>query len=90
MQDDYRNDPTPADTRSLGDYIKKPAQGKKKGRKARAAAAAKPTDGAEEMQTVREQLGKEFWGMDSALVAAIVADHAGDAEGARKVLMELG
>ena len=65
FQDDYRNDPTPEESRSLEDYIKvKPA--KKRGKK--------DTHGELDVapQTLMES---EFPNLDTALIAAILADH---------------
>lgn len=98
MQEDYRNDPTPAETASLEHYIKKPSQKKKK-RKNSVGSRLNSTSVSEEpsesgsAQAVREEtqarLEAEFPQVDTALIAAMVADHLGDIGGARKVLKEV-
>ena len=94
IQEDFRNDPTPADTRSLEDYIKKPTQ-KKKGRKnAKAEGSDLPATASSEVQEEQpmdkqHQLEKEFPTLDAALIAAMIADHLGDTDSAKKVLQDL-
>ena len=84
MQQDVRSDGhDPAalsDLGSLGDYIKAP---KKKKR-----ALAVKADSAAPQITVQKELEMEFPGLDTALIAAIVADH-GDIESVRGVLRTL-
>lgn len=84
LQQDVRSDGhDPAaisDMGSLGDYIKAP---KKKKR-----APAAHVDTAGPQNTVQKELEIEFPGVDTALVAAIVADH-GDIESVRSVLRTL-
>lgn len=77
IQSVYREDAVPTDSRSLADYIKAP----------RKAAPPKPfatdTD-----TTLQSQMTTEFPSLDSALIAAILADYPGEAE-ARDVLQSL-
>ena len=78
FQDDYREDPTPVDSLSLGDYVRiKPA--KKKGVK---------RDLEEQAVATQEQLETEFPTLDTALIAAITADHQ-TPEDVREVLRSL-
>lgn len=80
LQDDYRFDPVPADTSSLLDYVKPAKQ--KKGKKNRV------VEPVEEMKP-QQQLEVEFPSLDSALVAAILADHGDDMDAARNTLSSL-
>lgn len=84
LQQDVRSDGhDPAalsDMGSLGDYIKAP---KKKKR-----ALAGHADPAAPQNTMQKELEMEFPGLDTALIAAIVADH-GDIESVRGVLRTL-
>ena len=84
LQQDVRSDghdsAALSDMGSLGDYIKAP---KKKKR-----ALAAHADTATSQNAVQKELETEFPGLDSALVAAIVADH-GDIESVRSVLRTL-
>lgn len=97
LQDDYRRDPVPADTSSLLDYIK-PAKQKKK--KKGGPAVADSSSQAASFDTnstnndnadipLQQQLEAEFPTLDSALVAAIVADHGSDIALARATLVSL-
>ena len=82
FQNDYREDPAPADSLSLGDYVRiKPARkkGAKNNTKEQVVAP---------QETTQEQLEAEFPSLDTALVAAIVGDnHA--FEDARQVLRSI-
>ena len=78
MQDDYRQDEVAADSRSLADYMKVP----RKSAPSRASAAKL------EENTLQARLESEFPMLDTALVAAIIADH-GSAVEARNVLNAL-
>ena len=94
IQEDFRNDPTPADTRSLEDYIKKPTQKKKARKNAKAGdsdlLATAPSEGQEEQPIdMQHKLEKDFPTLDAALVAAIIADHPGDIDSAKEVLKDL-
>ena len=73
LQDDYRQDPTPLESRSLGDYIR-PSSAPKR------ACVQEPP--------LQAQMESEFPKLDSALIAAIVADYSNPAE-ARNVLSAL-
>ncbi|KAL6717177.1 hypothetical protein ACLMJK_005092 [Lecanora helva] len=77
MQDDYRNDPTPMESRSLLDYVKVPRSSKLR--------STAPTANEE---TIQEKLEKEFPNLDTALIAAIVADND-DVEAAKGILASL-
>ena len=92
LQDDYRNDPVPVETRSLEDYIKKPSRNKRKGQKAKVGDEEPPVavESEQSMTDPHQQLKTEFPGIDSALVAAIVNDYGADLDGARTVLRGLG
>lgn len=81
MQHDYRNDPVPAEERSLEDYVTfKPAKQKRGRGKAKDETVASGKEGSvkQDVQSVdldpQEQLQKEFPLLDSALVAAIWSD----------------
>lgn len=78
MQSDYREDPTPADSRSLADYIKTPRK---------ALRSPRPTTTDDEIP-LQSELERDFPSLDTALIAAILADYPGDAE-ARNVLKSL-
>ena len=80
LRDDYarRQDPAPLESRSLADYIRCPSS---------------PTTASASSMTVEEpalqaQMESEFPKLDSALIAAIVADYSNPAE-ARSVLSAL-
>lgn len=85
--DDYRNEPIPQDSISLEDYIKPTRKkGKKKAQAGGASAApAAPAAEIEREPDTQEQLRTEFPSIDSALIAAILADHPTVQE-AREVL----
>ena len=92
LQDDYRNDPTPSETRSLEDYIKKPKQ-KKKARKQQSdepsmemGSGISSKAGGED---TRKQLKAEFPKIDESLLDEMIKDHADDVNEARKVLQML-
>ena len=109
VQEDYRNDPTPAEERSLEDYIKKPAQKKKNknknrnGRTQTGNEAGAETNssidlssedrnhasGNQDIGGTQQDLEIEFPTIDSALVAAILADHPDDLNIARETLKGL-
>lgn len=76
LQEDYRQDPTPHESRSLADYIRLPSSSKANGH---------VPDAAYEGNTMQAQLEKDFPKLDSALIAAILADHE-KVEDARRVL----
>ena len=79
FQDDYRNDPTPEECRSLEDYIiVKPA--KKRGKKI--------TNNSELDVAPQALMESEFPRLDTALIAAIIADHQ-RIEDAREVLSSI-
>ncbi|KAG6995848.1 hypothetical protein G7Y79_00041g078000 [Physcia stellaris] len=84
LQQDVRSDGhDPAalsDLGSLGDYIKAPKKNKR--------ALAVHDGPAAPQNTVQKELEMEFPGLDTALIAAIVADH-GDIESVRGVLRTL-
>ena len=101
LQDDVRNDPVPVEERSLEDYIKKPSKNKmKKGRGKQTLPPAEEVSEKEGYEaesspigdwgtrTMQEQLQEEFPKLDSALIAAILADHGGG-DAARVVLKGL-
>ena len=73
LQDDYRQDPTPLESRSLADYI-------------RPSSAQMPASFEE--PPLQSQMESEFPKLDSALIAAIVADYSDPVE-ARNVLSAL-
>ena len=77
MQDDYRKDPTPVETRSLMDYVKVPPPSK-----------AKLKNQSSHENSVQGRLEKDFPKLDTALIAVILADHH-DVEAARDVLNSL-
>lgn len=79
FQDDYRQDPTPEESHSLEDYIRiKPARRKGGKRNIEEQPDTAPA-------SVQERLENEFPQVDSALVAAIIADHQ-DISTTREVL----
>ncbi len=79
MQEDYRLDPTPAETSSLLDYVKPPRRRKEN------VAIPKVDEAAE----TRELLEKEFPNIDPALIAAIFMDHDGKLSAMRNTLSTL-
>lgn len=78
LQDDYRQDPTPLESRSLADYIRNRPPSKSRSIKQEIL----PED------TPQSQLEQDFPKLDSALIAAIVADHD-NVEDTRTVLTSL-
>ena len=78
LQDDYSQDPTPLESRSLADYIRFPSS-------QRPVSASNTTV---EEPPLQAQMESEFPKLDSALIAAIAADYADPAE-ARDVLSAL-
>lgn len=78
LQEDYREAPTPLQSRSLADYIKVPASSKP------APAPQSPT----QEDSLQAQLEEDFPNLDSALIAAILADHE-HTDAARNVLASL-
>lgn len=78
IQDDYRQDPTPLEPRSLADYM----------RFASSPILASASNTPVEEPTLQAQMEAEFPKLDSALIAAIVADYSDPAE-ARGVLSVL-
>ena len=85
MQDDYRYDDVAADSRSLADYMKAPSKNKARRNKTSGSGNEPAMEQEKEMQGIPDS---EFPGLDSALIAAIVADHKDVAE-ARNVLRAL-
>lgn len=85
IQDDHRYDDVAADSRSLADYMKAPSKNKARRNKTPRSGSEPAREEETELQAV---LGLEFPGLDSALIAAIVADHKDVAE-ARNVLRAL-
>lgn len=79
LQEDYRQDPTPHESRSLADYMRVPSSSKPQGRL---------PDAVPEARTTQAQFEKDFPELDSALIAAILADHK-NVENARSVLATL-
>lgn len=78
LQDDYRQDPTPLEPRSLADYIRAPVSSK------RASAHQNPVPD----DTVQARSERDFPNLDTALIAAILADHD-EPEYAREILSSL-
>ena len=78
VQEDYGKDPHSLDSRSLADYIKNPLRPK------RDSISREPSQG----NAVQAQFEKEFPNIDTALIAAILADHD-DSESAKAVLTSL-
>ncbi|KAF6240944.1 hypothetical protein HO173_000737 [Letharia columbiana] len=78
LQDDYRQDPTPLESRSLADYIRLPSSPEP---------ASAPSITVEE-PSLQTQMESEYPKLDSALIAAIVADYPDPAE-AKNVLSAL-
>lgn len=77
LQNDYRQDPIPFESRSLADYIRFPSSPK------HASASSTVVEPA-----LQVQMESEFPKLDSALIAAIVADYSDPTE-ARGVLSAL-
>ncbi|CAD6578363.1 MAG: hypothetical protein ASARMPRED_008697 [Alectoria sarmentosa] len=78
LQDNYSQDPTPLESRSLADYIRFPSS------QVPVSASNIPV----EEQALQAQMESEYPKLDSALIAAIVADYTDPAE-ARDVLSAL-
>lgn len=78
LQGDYRQDPTPCESRSLADYIRAPVSSK------RASAHENPVPD----DTVQARSERDFPNLDTALIAAILADHD-EPEYAREILSSL-
>ncbi|KAK4692219.1 hypothetical protein P7C71_g4940, partial [Lecanoromycetidae sp. Uapishka_2] len=66
LQDDHRQDPTSIESRSLADYIRVPKSSKRNDR---------VPDVAPGETTIQAKLERDFPRLDSALIAAILADH---------------
>lgn len=66
LQEDYRQYPTPHESRSLADYIRVPSSSR---------ANDHLPDAVQVENTIQTRLEKQFPGLDSALIAAILADH---------------
>jgi len=82
IQDDYRDDPVPAEERSLEDYVTiKHAKTRRKG----GTKTNVPSSNEQELRSPQEVLQQEFPQLDTALVAAILGD-SGNIDEARKVL----
>ena len=76
LQEDYRQDPTPHESTSLADYIRAPSSSKRK----------HPSSSSTPVKDITQaKLEKDFPDLDSALIAAILADHE-NVEDARGVL----
>lgn len=78
LQDDYRQDSTPPESRSLADYIRFPSS----------PTLASASNTMNEEEALQAQMESEFPKLDSALIAAIVADHTDRAE-AKHILSAL-
>lgn len=77
-EDDYRQYPSPLQSRSLADYIRAPSL----------PITASISNGTIEEPALQDQMESEFPKLDSALIAAILADYSDPAE-ARSVLSVL-
>ena len=77
-QGDYRQDPTPLESRSLADYIKISSSSK----------ITHPSNSTAVKDTTQAAMEKEFPKLDTALIAAILADHE-DINNARGILGSL-
>lgn len=78
LQDDYRQDSTPLESRSLVDYIRFPSS----------PTLASASGIMDEEPALQAKMELEFPKLDSALIAAIVADYTDPAE-AKNVLSAL-
>ena len=78
LQDDYRQDSTPLESRSLADYIRFPSS----------PTLASASGIIHEEPALQAQMELEFPKLDSAFIAAIVADYTDPAE-AKNVLSAL-
>ena len=77
-QEDYRQDPHPLESRSLADYIRISSPSK----------TTVPTSSTAVRDNIQTAMEKEFPKLDSALIAAILADHD-DSNDARGILASL-
>ena len=77
-QDDYRQDSSPPGSRSLADYIRVSSSSK----------TVPPTSSTAVKDTIQTAMEKEFPNLDSALIAAILADHD-DMDDAKSILASL-
>ena len=77
-QEDYRQDSSPLESRSLAEYIRISSSSK----------TTHPTSSKAVKDTIQAAMEKEFPKLDSALIAAILADHE-DINDARGVLASL-
>ncbi len=77
-QEDYRQDTSPLESRSLADYIRISSSSK----------STHPTSSTAVTDTIQAAMEKEFPKLDSALIAAILADHE-DTNDARGILASL-
>lgn len=77
-QEDYRQDPSPLESRSLADYIRISSPSK----------TTIPTSCTAVKDNIQTAMEKEFPRLDSALIAAILADHD-DIDDARGILASL-
>ncbi|KAK0511374.1 hypothetical protein JMJ35_005947 [Cladonia borealis] len=77
-QGDYRQDPTPLESRSLADQIKTSPSSR----------ATHPSSSTAVKDTTQAAMEKEFPKLDTALIAAILADHE-DINNARGILGSL-
>lgn len=78
LREDHKEGPNPLESQSLADYIKSPASSK----------SVSSLVCCDQEDTIQIQLEKDFPKLDTALIAAILADHD-DADGARSVLASL-
>ena len=78
LQEDYRQDPFPLESRSLADFIRIPSSSK----------TISQTGSTGAKDTLQATMEKEFPKLDSALIAAILADHD-DTNDARGILTSL-
>lgn len=77
-QEDYRQDTSPLESRSLADYIRIPSSSK----------TTHPNSSTAVKDTIQAGMEKEFPKLDTALIAAILADHE-DINDARGILGSL-
>lgn len=78
LQDDYRQDTTPLESRSLADYMKISYSSK----------TTHPTSSTAVQDTIQAAMENEFPKLDTALIAAILTDHE-DINDARGILGSL-
>ncbi|KAL2040412.1 hypothetical protein N7G274_006855 [Stereocaulon virgatum] len=79
LKEDHRNSPTPHESASLADYIRAPSSSQLRHPSSRDIPVK---------DTTQATMEKDFPHLDSALIAAVLADHEG-AEEARAVLSSL-